>query len=299
MKSLTIAMLMASLSAVSGTAFAEASYYGSIRVGIDAADDGNDTNTSLRNYASRLGFKAESDLNNGLTAFGHYEFGVDTNSSDNGNGAMSTRKAYVGLKGDWGRVRLGQDYHTFYHFGQELTDQGYWDTCLPCLGDSSFRTGDAISYDGTFGNFSVGATGYAGDAEHGDGYELGMAGKFGPEQSKITVTAAVRDTDGPRGTGDDPLWTIGAGGKFAGLNAAVSYFENGDDNSFSTHFGYDFGNSDAYVNIGQIDPDVGEKTTPWAVGYGIAVGAKTTVWFEYSDFDNDVTHARAALKYDF
>ncbi|HPQ94775.1 MAG: porin [Thiothrix sp.] len=295
MKSLTIAMLMASLSAVSGTAFAEASYYGSIRVGIDVADDGNDTNTSLRNYASRLGFKAQTEINKDLTAFGHYEFGVDTDSSDNGNGATSTRKAYVGLKGAWGRVRLGQDYHTFYNFGQELTDQGNWDTCLPCLGDTSFRTGDAISYDGTFGNVSVGATGYAGDEEHGDGYELGIGGKFGPEQSKIRLTAAVRDTDGPSGTGDDPLWTVGAGGKFAGLDAAVSYFGHGDDNSVSTHFAY----AGAYVNIGQVNPDIGDKTTPWAIGYALPLGEKTTVWFEYSDFDNDVTHARAALKYDF
>jgi predicted porin len=52
-----------------------------------------DTELTLRSWASRMGYQGNTDLANGLNAFGKYEFGVDTRSGDNGNGALSTRQA--------------------------------------------------------------------------------------------------------------------------------------------------------------------------------------------------------------
>ncbi|MBL8414494.1 MAG: porin [Propionivibrio sp.] len=50
---------------------------------------------------SRLGFKGEEALGNGLKAIFLYEFGsLDPSANDNGIG--STRQAYVGLNGKWG-----------------------------------------------------------------------------------------------------------------------------------------------------------------------------------------------------
>lgn len=102
LKNLTMAIMVASLGAASVAAQADSSWYGSVRIGIEHVDDGSNDTTSFRNWYSRMGFKGETDLENGLTAFGHYEFSVDTDNADNGNGALGTRKAYVGLKGGSG-----------------------------------------------------------------------------------------------------------------------------------------------------------------------------------------------------
>jgi len=58
---------------------------------------------------SRLGFKGEEALGNGLKAIFLYEFGsLDPSSDVGGNGIASTRQSYVGLTGGWGTAIGGK-----------------------------------------------------------------------------------------------------------------------------------------------------------------------------------------------
>jgi len=161
---------------------AEGGFYGSIRLGLQYRDAGGDTNADLdfTNWASRLGYSANTDLENGWNAFGKLEFGADARSGDNANGALSTRHAYVGLSGGFGSVLFGQTYHTWYSTVIAPVDQPWWGSCNGCLG-STGRTSDGISYKGASGSISFGATAYIiptngeENSDELDGFEVGVS----------------------------------------------------------------------------------------------------------------------------
>jgi predicted porin len=77
--------------------------------GADPASAGNGTN--IADYSSRLGVRGVEDLGGGLSAIFAYEFGVDTDSSvnttANTTSPLTTRHAYLGLKGSFGTVVIG------------------------------------------------------------------------------------------------------------------------------------------------------------------------------------------------
>ena len=284
LKNLTLAVLAASLGVASVAAQAEVSVSGRVNVGVEKADGGDAT---LRNYASRVRVKASSELDNGLTGYGNYEFGVGT---DTDTDTFTTRIAQVGLKGAFGDVSLGHGYQTYYNFGEGLADLGIWDTCIGCIGGSS-RTGEALTYTGKMGVASVGATAYMGDSvdQHGDGFELGGSAELG----NVTLSGAMRDTDAKA----EPLYTVGASTKMGPVKVAGTYStQKNNADGMNLHFGY----GDAYLNWGQVKNDVtGVKADGVGVGYTYKMGGGTQLWFEAVDFDASGTTLRSGLRYDF
>jgi predicted porin len=199
---------------------ADGGFYGSIRIGAMFSDPGGDADSEivLRSWASRMGFSGNTDLDNGLNAFGKYEFGVDVRSGDNGNGALSTRHAYVGLTCDFGTVTLGQTYHTWYNTVIGPVDQPWWASCNGCLAITG-PSSDGVSYAGTFGNIGVGATAYlaptagADEAEDLDGLEVGVT--FDAAGLKIGV--GMQDLEGSE--------TV-VGASVSGSAGAIGYAAN-------------------------------------------------------------------------
>ena len=88
--------------------------YASARVGLKYTDTGGVADFDVKSFASRFGMRGETDLGNGMTGFGRYEFGVNSNESS--SNTITSRHLYVGVKGDFGSVLVGQTYHTFYNF---------------------------------------------------------------------------------------------------------------------------------------------------------------------------------------
>ena len=90
---------------------ADVKIYGRAHVSLDYLDDGADYNeVGLSSNRSRLGFKAEQELENGMTVFGQIEQEVNfASGSQDGDGVkFATRDTFVGLKGDFGQVRAGR-----------------------------------------------------------------------------------------------------------------------------------------------------------------------------------------------
>lgn len=73
--------------------------------GANPSSAGNGTN--IADYSSRLGVRGVEDLGGGLSAIFAYEFGVDTDAVNTGATNMSTRHAYLGMKGSFGTVVVG------------------------------------------------------------------------------------------------------------------------------------------------------------------------------------------------
>jgi len=137
---------------------AEVSVYGRINNGIRFVDPPNptaDSTTDVQNYGSRLGFRANSDLGNGVTALGHYEFGIDADrkfqTTENDDSAFQTRHAYVGVSGGFGKVTVGQQAAAFYsnvHFDQSIWKGGHGEY-------PGSRSSNTIKYSNSVGPVSL------------------------------------------------------------------------------------------------------------------------------------------------
>ncbi|MDH5819251.1 porin [Acinetobacter pseudolwoffii] len=91
-------------------AAADVKVYGRAHVSLDYLDDGADYNeVGLSSNSSRLGFKAEQKLENGMTVFGQIEQEINFSSGEKGDKAdFATRDTFVGLKGNFGQVKVGR-----------------------------------------------------------------------------------------------------------------------------------------------------------------------------------------------
>ncbi|MFT6308178.1 MAG: hypothetical protein ACI9JP_002971 [Granulosicoccus sp.] len=198
---------------------------------------------------------------------------------------------------------LGQPYNTWYNTVIGPVDQPWWASCNGCLAYIG-RTGDALTYSGSFGKVGVGvgATAYlsptegAAEAEDLDEMEVGVTFEAGAvkvgvglqdlEGSEIVVGVAVSGSSG----------TIGYAANITSQGGA-----NGADDSTGVDVYLSYGNT--YLDFGVIDS--GDQSTGFTLGYAKSIGEATTAWSELSSFDSGAAGAdagltaRAALKYDW
>ncbi|OTG88375.1 porin [Acinetobacter sp. ANC 4558] len=90
---------------------ADVKVYGRAHVSLDYLNDGKDyKEVALSSNSSRLGFKADQKLANGMTAFAQIESQINfsSGSEDKESIDFSTRDTFVGLKGDFGQVKVGR-----------------------------------------------------------------------------------------------------------------------------------------------------------------------------------------------
>ncbi|TVS13569.1 MAG: porin [Wenzhouxiangella sp.] len=97
---------VAILAALPAVALADVTVYGRANVSVDLLDDGADySEVAMSSNSSRLGFRANRELEGGLTAMVQIEQEIDF--SDSGSN-WASRDTFVGLRGDFGMFRLGK-----------------------------------------------------------------------------------------------------------------------------------------------------------------------------------------------
>ena len=107
----TLLVLALGATTISPVVFADVGIYGRAHVSLDVLDDGKDyQELNLSSNSSRLGFKADTKIDDSLTAFAQIEQEVSfTSGGNDANGvSFATRDTFVGLKGDFGQVRVGR-----------------------------------------------------------------------------------------------------------------------------------------------------------------------------------------------
>ena len=140
---------------------AESEFYGSIRNAIELNDITGDGTTDLSGVVSRLGFKGSSDIGNGMTVSGRYEFSATTDKEgddDKGKrGIGDVRLAQVGISGGFGSVTLGQQWSSYFNtFGTLVSPTmslGYY--IYSSVGAGIVRTSNTIQYSNSFGPVSA------------------------------------------------------------------------------------------------------------------------------------------------
>lgn len=110
---------------------------------------------------SRWGLRGGEDLGGGNKAIFWLESGFAPDSgAANQGGRLFGRQALVGLSGNWGQVAFGRQYTMLFWamldpdiLGPNIFGSGSIDNYLP-----NTRADNAVSYKGTFGGLTVGAT---------------------------------------------------------------------------------------------------------------------------------------------
>lgn len=106
MKKQLIAVAVGAMTALPMIAHADAKIYGRAHVSVDLLDDGADySELNVSSNSSRLGFRAEKKTESGITGFMQIEQQIDYNR---GEAFTSARDTFVGLRGNFGSVRIGQ-----------------------------------------------------------------------------------------------------------------------------------------------------------------------------------------------
>jgi predicted porin len=111
MNKLTMTLIATSVLSANIT-LAETKVYGKINLSLNKVDEelnkvDVEDNFQLVSHASRLGFKGDADILDGLKALAkiEYEVGADDGKADDDE--LKARNIYVGVQGDWGRVIAG------------------------------------------------------------------------------------------------------------------------------------------------------------------------------------------------
>jgi len=282
--------------------------YASARIGAWAHKDGGDANTEVKSFSSRFGAKGETDLGNGLTGFGRFEWDIDLNTGEN----ISSRHMYVGLKGDFGSVLVGRTYQTFYNFVVGPNDNPWWHSGYAMV-DYRGRTDQAVTYAGSAGDINFGATIYLENDESDhtpDQAEGGISFGIGDTTLGLAAQWTAKDTTQASAGNDDPVFgASGSGISFGMVSLGVGL--QSQDKDISGLVDVAIGN--AYVHVEALDADADsaasysgddETHVSTTLGYTQTLGRKTLMYYEVNYTDNDSntknnhSAVMAVLKYD-
>ncbi|HED12534.1 MAG TPA: porin [Gammaproteobacteria bacterium] len=181
-KLLALAVAAAVAAPVSAT-YAASGVYFSLRDQLSIADNGTKTSSKVKNAGSRIGAKMTEDLGNGLKGFARYEIKIDTATS---GGVTGGRLGYVGIKGAFGSVSLGQQWGPYYN---ALGDFDVYNASGAEFYQGPFRLSNSLVYtapssDMFSGQIALVMNGYdatvANDQTGVDQVHVGAKFSFGP-----------------------------------------------------------------------------------------------------------------------
>lgn len=118
------ATTIAILTTISGTASAGAELFGKAHLsfGSVSEDDGTTKTSSnaITSHASRVGVKGSVDTDSDTNVIYRFVWQIDmTDEAKSSNDHIKSREQYVGLKGDWGHVRVGRDDSPYKKAGKK------------------------------------------------------------------------------------------------------------------------------------------------------------------------------------
>ena len=307
--SAAVASALAAPAVVSAEEHMTVQTYGRINNAVQySSRDVSDSVWGIRNVVSRLGFKAKSDLGNGLSAIGRYEFFTYTNregdfDSEGGKGRggiNDTRLGYVGLSGAWGAVTIGNQWSAYFDTLGTYLDPTYsmgYFLYSSVLG-GPYRTSNTVKYANSFGPVylewdvrmsqnGTGASGSSGNADEEvlgrdsgdndaiDGWGLGLNWTIGESFS----IGGAYDIDN-KSTQLDDNTRYGIAGKWDNgqFYATLGYqaFDSTIKNDMIQVFvGGRFGKANAYVGYGKgnLEGATGDPTQYlWHVDYNMGGG---------------------------
>ncbi len=231
-KALIAAAITAAL-AVSANASAEATVYGKIHTSVasvsqDVAGTKNSA-TQIKSNASRLGFKASTDVGDGLTFIGQLEMEIDYAGDTTKSSAdlLKSRNTFVGVKGGFGTVLVG--VHDTPHKMSTAKLDPFADTYADYNNIITVdnRLGNVLAYVNQFGSVGLAAAYYAGnDSVTGENKGDATSIMVNYDEKPLYLAAAVESYAADDAANTDELKTatkVGAGYTFGPASLGLVY----------------------------------------------------------------------------
>jgi len=305
-----IALAVAALA--SGAAFAQSNVtvYGvmDVMTGVAKANNanGNQSQTFVNaggNSGSRLGFKGEEDLGNGLKALFLLELGtLNVDSTANTNNITSTRESFVGLSSNsLGTVRLGRTQTAGWRWSVKYDTMGQASlystnasltngtSILSSTGGSYGRQNNAVTYiSPNFSGLTIRADVAAGEQV------TGTSGVSGVNKSQGYYSIGADYDNGPLAVGLVINQINDLGGTLNNMSSAkIADWALGGT--------YDFKVAKPFATYQQTKktPTVGNSVTGKLFGLGVAVpvSAAGVVKASFSNYSDDQANAVKAKGY--
>ena len=305
MKKSLIALAVAGAMTAPIVAQADATLYGSFRVGLHSAED---TDMDLRDESTRIGIKGDVDLGlEDTKGLFHWEsnFATADDYAGTSTGNIASRLAYLGATGSWGTALVGRQYHPHYllinlvtsPFDSATSDAGEWNM----LGNNVHkREQNTIAYHSPvmsgfqfIGGAVVAASGSDNDGtadSNMDGYNI--AAKYAAGDLYVAASYGDVQEDVAGTTSDIQTWGVAASYQIADLGLAAKY-ENQEDGDYDATAWelattYQIGATQLQARYSDVEDDMSnDEGTQWAVGVQHKLGNKGRVWVNYFDFNSD------------
>ncbi|GAB3243951.1 porin [Chitinimonas naiadis] len=275
--------------------------YGQMNLALQATKTpGGSDQFGVGNLSSRVGFKGQEDLGGGSLAFFQIETGVAPD--DASQSRWASREGWLGLKGDFGSIKLGRG-KSLYTLATEEFDPWYQDQSLGLTANSiNYRVDNTIRYEFASGPWSAGLENSFGENKNTPASTratnaLGASAKYTGES--FFVVGAVDSYKAKTGPQQKRYYlggSVALGSFTAGL--AAQRRDGGEDQKFTdplVSFGYTDGNLSLILGAIVWDKDsfktrdaqgnlVGEKAKTQGnfAGY-YALSKRTTALVEYSN----------------
>lgn len=274
-----------SFTAVAQAAEVDYDLYGSLRVKAVNVDGGE---LDIADNSSRIGIKATTELNSGITALVRFETYVNTESGDFGASAAGKgRLAYIGATGDFGTVTAGRQWTPQYLWTSgkvDLLDHGSNPTHSYSIAG---RQGNTLAYiTPDMGGFQAAAVLVARD---GAGVDLGNTGDDADAYNLAAHFSAGGFSVGVaslmyQGTVDENYTAVAASYTMGDLYVAAEATDNGiaDENTFEVAGSYAMGDAKLLANF--VSFEDGEQV---AVEAQYKLGAKSRVAATVVTADDD------------
>ncbi len=307
MKKRFLAIAIAAGLASPFAANADATVYGKINLSVGTVDEGNfgDDNWQVRSHASRLGVKGSEDLGNGLSATYKLEYGVSpdegaTGQNGGGDGGLSRRNQYVGLKGGFGEIRVGR------HDTPLKMSQGKWDQFNDMDGDlgnisgGENRLDNVVAYLNKVGNvkFAVAIVPGEGDGQTtgGDGISDTISAMGAYSSGPLYVALAFDSYDDTTGgiadsEGFEDRTRLTAIYKMGKMQFGFIWEDSGavtggeDADGYGLNFAMGMGKNKVKFQYITGEDDADNEATLMSLGYDWGLSKRTTAYVSYNDYE--------------
>lgn len=268
-----------SFTAVAQAAEVDYDLYGSLRV---KAESAKDQSLDIKDNSSRIGIKASTQLDGGITGIARLEFKTNTETADTGAG----RLAYIGATGDFGTVTAGRQW----------TPQYLWTSSKVDILDHGSNPTHSYTYAGRQGNtlayispdlgglqlagVVIAAGGHEDDAATGDEFDAyNLAAHFAAGGFSVGVASVMFQNNV-----DENYTAVAASYEMGPAYVAVDFTDNGIQNkeTFEVAGSYSMGKATALANF--VSFDKGEQVAA-EVQYKLGAKSRVAATFVVADSD--------------
>ena len=309
MKFAKSSLLLAAISGVSFSAFADVEVYGKANITAQSSDEGEGSFTELKSNESRFGIKGGEKINDGLEVIYQFEFKVDVSDADSkgDDDNITARNQFVGLKGSYGMLTAGRDYSALRKSQGKIDQFNDLEGDLKNVFRGEVRTGNALHYtSNSINGFRTYATYVVEDNAEGDN-SYSAAVTYGDSRLKESKFYAAIAGDYEMEGHDIIRASVAT--KVAGVKLGAMYqsqerlIDKVDADGFLVSAAYDINQFTLKAQYQTLDSDDGLDKSGYSIGADYNLNKNTRLFTFYTDYDyalkNDASYLALGLEYKF